>query len=424
MTKTENLKNWLAVYEASDELVSKLETFKKDNQNKNADYTLEVKTNLDNNDNDLLYTVTIAIKHNSNNVEDTFVYAINNTPDIIDEYANEEDDYPSARICTLENKEKDRVLKEYEELYEKVSSLKIDEIIATMEENRKNGLVFCNNEIYLQNKKGFGFSRCNISRAKIILKDDTIYFLDDNNKKHKVWTDDDLNKLQHLNIKEFATNDVIILPDVDHTMDYSTVNTKTSFVHSELNERIVVENDSATLQLTSIDSFAGWIFNPNALGNPNIEDKFVKYYQKDVNDKNKQLIAETNKQKTQSYGTFSKTYLQLNKDAFVDMIKILNWNRAMSLRGEELKRLNIDSFDDLGNRSIKSFTKEQQEIIAKFKQLADTSYDEIDYEAVLNDVKNFFGSLKIDKLPRWDAKNNPLVELKASNNKEIQKNNK
>lgn len=397
MKNIANLKNWIEVLEVSNNIPDQIKTFLDTNLDSNFTYELNMPENDTDNDNDnysLLTSINITITDKNNpNMVKTLHYNTKNLPSVLeieesDRYDDDEYAQDSYYIYELSNEEKAEILKEYEDLINKITTLDLQQITNQMTQNTKSGLSFLQDTIYLQDNN-LVFITVPVNQAKMILKDDILYFL----KGDKVDNYDQtyLDQLDYIDLKELKQDDMILLPALKLTQASYNAYTrdKHELNYNTLHDVINVDGANKRFSIHNINGLDGWIFNSKALDNPNTKNEYVKYYQKDIDAKNKDLIKAMNKQGTNDYGTFARHYPTLNKEALLDMMKIWNWRRAISIKDWQLEQItNEHTYSYLGNHSIESYNEKIRALVNQYKALGDTNYQNIDYSAIMNEFKD------------------------------------
>lgn len=394
MTNIENLKNWIEALEYSNEFLLKIKEYLNTNLDKNFKYDLYESTVDGSDDYDLIDGISLKIidKNNPKSMV-TFNYHIDNLPTFYKDMNEDSDDYdddyyPDYKVSNLSDEQKEEVLQKYNDAFNEFTKLDLKNTTNNLLEYDKNGLVFLNNKITFKDGNLI-LQIMPINQAKIILKDDVLYFIKD--KNNMIYNEEYLKSLDHIDLKELNKENTFILPRLElktesHVydgIDIYGLSNNTSF------DVIKVDSKDKKFDLVGINGLDGRVFNEKSLGNPNYKDEYIQYYLKDENKNNKEIIKLMNKQQTSSQGTITKQYPSLDTNAFLDIIKILNWRRAISLREWQLKQNGLKYVTDtLGNRSIDSFNDKQKGLIAKYKYLADTDYREIDYQAIFNEFKD------------------------------------
>lgn len=396
MTHAQNLRNWAEVFEVSDNFIAKIKQHLKDNLSNEFDYSVENSNYYDKKDYLLLTAFTIKITNKKDSKQaKTFKYDLGWLGSVLQDESLD-DGYEDLKIQTLTNKNKEDILKKYDDLFNKITKLDLETITNKLIQDANNGIVYLDNSIRFF-KGDFIFKSVPVNEATMILKDNVLYFLKDNQKNN------DLKTLDYLDLNEFNKDNITILPTLERieSTSYSKKD-QYNLSYSKYNDYILV-NNAENKFFIHVPMLEGWVFDNDTLGNPNVNDKYVEYYLKDENKNNKKIIREMNTQQTDSYGSFYRQYPSLNKEAFLDILNILNWRRAISLREWQLDKLDVDAFNDLPNNPVKSFSKKVQEIISKYKDLADTDYREINYKDILKEFEN--NKIKINE----DKKDNEVV---------------
>lgn len=388
MTDTQNLKNWVAIFEKRDEVKKQIKAFL--DQNLDERFIYEIETNngdaeddfLDDYSYDLLTDLDLCI-YDKDNPKNSFKKSFslknkNNYPNTLI--------YEDSCVC-IDEISRNVIIKNYNNFLTKITSLDLNKITKQLLQNTNNNLKFLEGTILFTNNHKLIFYETDFNEAEMILKDNVLYCIKNNNQKLDTTN---LNELNKIVLDDFY--DVSILP-----YDYYSYRIEYGNNYNQIEINPSKKTLSIKLPTTN------YLLDTKGLAKSTYNKNVIDFYRKDVNLKNADIMQQVNKRSS----SITKTYDNLDINAFLDILNISNWYKSLTIKGYMLFNDAKITHNVFLNSSYDSYDANIKNFIDDYINLYKVAYDEIDYKDVLNSIDRKKLATAVNKI---NAYNNSLED--------------